>query len=195
MGNRQNLPHSQLTENKRKNKTEHLQKKVISHFYRKKFARPFQKVKLAKIDPIAVDKTLTSFESGTGDIQIPVIRNLPDVLKPPDPLEESIKQLEISNKKLQENMEHQNRAAADAMASLDLIAKRVQKRKEMRDILLKFKALKAELTEDKSSDALKALRAKEVDLTAEMNQTREEYEVLDSEFKKFKPTDTPPVSK
>jgi hypothetical protein len=40
MGNRQNLPHSQLTENKPKNKTEHLQKKVISHFYRKKFARP-----------------------------------------------------------------------------------------------------------------------------------------------------------
>jgi hypothetical protein len=40
MGNRQNLTHSQLTENKPKNKTEHLQKKVISHFYRKKFARP-----------------------------------------------------------------------------------------------------------------------------------------------------------
>jgi hypothetical protein len=38
MGNRQNLPHSQLTETKPKNKTP--SEKVISHFYRKKFARP-----------------------------------------------------------------------------------------------------------------------------------------------------------
>jgi hypothetical protein len=35
MGNRQNLPHSQLTENKPKNKTEHLQKKSSATFTEK----------------------------------------------------------------------------------------------------------------------------------------------------------------
>ncbi len=155
----------------------------------------FQKAKLAKIDPAAVDKTLTSFERGTSDVQSPVIRNLPDLPKPPDPLEESIKQLEKSNKEQQKNMEHQNRAAAEAMASLDLIAKRVQKRQDMRDMLVKFKALEADLAAAKSPEVLKALRAKEAALTDEMNQAAKEYEVLDAEFKKSKPTDTPPVSK
>jgi hypothetical protein len=40
MGNRQNLPHSQLTENKPKSQNQPPSEKVISHFYRKKFARP-----------------------------------------------------------------------------------------------------------------------------------------------------------
>ena len=40
MGNRQNLPHSQLTETKPKQQNQPPSEKVISHFYRKKFARP-----------------------------------------------------------------------------------------------------------------------------------------------------------
>jgi hypothetical protein len=155
----------------------------------------FQQAKLAKIDPAAVDKTLASFESGTGDVQSPVIRNLPDVPKPPDPLEESMKKLEKSNKELQENMELQNRAAAEAMASLDLIAKRVQKRQDMRDMLVRFKALEAELAAAKSPDVLNALRAKEAALTAEMNQAVKEYRVLDAEFKKSHTTDDLPAAK
>ncbi len=43
MGNRQNLPHSQLTENKPKKQNQPPSEKVISHFYRKKFARPVKK--------------------------------------------------------------------------------------------------------------------------------------------------------
>jgi hypothetical protein len=40
MGNRQNLPHSQLTETKPKQQNQPPSEKVVSHFYRKKFARP-----------------------------------------------------------------------------------------------------------------------------------------------------------
>ncbi len=38
MGNRQNLPHSQLIEMKPKSQNQTPSEKVISHFYRKKFA-------------------------------------------------------------------------------------------------------------------------------------------------------------
>jgi hypothetical protein len=150
---------------------------------------------LAKINPAAVDKTLTSFESGIGDDLSSVIRNMPDVPQPPDPLEESIKQLEKSNKERQENMELQYSAASDAIASLDLIAKRVQKRQEMRDMLVRLEALKAEVAATKDPDVLKSLRAKEAALTAEMIQVNKEYELLDVEYKRFKPIEALPLVK
>ncbi|MGL4401397.1 MAG: hypothetical protein ACRCXD_16145, partial [Luteolibacter sp.] len=40
MGNRQKLPHSRLTETKPKSHHQPPSEKVISHFYRKKIARP-----------------------------------------------------------------------------------------------------------------------------------------------------------
>lgn len=151
----------------------------------------FQQTKLAKVGASAVDKTLASFESSAGEVQSPVIKLLPDVPKPPDPLEESMKKLEDSNEKLKQNMAIQN----GAMATLDLVAKRVQKRQEMRDMLVKLEALEAELAAARSPDVLKALRAKETALTAEMNKALKEYEVLEAEFKKLNPTDDLPESK
>ena len=121
--------------------------------------------------------------------------NLPEVPKQPDPLEESIKQLDKSNKEFQENMKIQNLAAAEAMASLDLVAKRVQKRQEMRDMLARFKTLESELAAAKSPEVLKALRVKEAALTEEMNQAAKEYEVLDAEFKKSKKPEAFPAGK
>jgi predicted nuclease with TOPRIM domain len=102
-----------------------------------------------------------------------------------------MKKLEDSNEKLKQNMAIQN----GAMATLDLVAKRVQKRQEMRDMLVKLEALEAELAAARSPDVLKALRAKETALTAEMNKALKEYEVLEAEFKKLNPTDDLPESK
>jgi hypothetical protein len=155
----------------------------------------FHQAKLAKVESQAVAKTLASFESGPADVQNPVIRYLPDVPKQPDPLEESMKELEKSNKELQENMRIQNLAAAEAMASLDLVAKRVQKRQEMRDMLARFKNLEAELAVAKSPEILKALQLQEAALTEEMNRAAKEYEALDSEFNESKKPDTSPAGK
>jgi hypothetical protein len=155
----------------------------------------FQQAQLAKVDAAAVDKTLTSFESGTGDVQSPAIKNLPDVPEQSDPIEESTKKLEKTMKEWQENTELRNRANLEAMASIDLIAKRVQKRQEMSDMLIRYKDLESALSAAKSPDDLKALREKEAALTAEMNQALKEYEVMDAEFKKSKPTDDSPAGK
>jgi antibiotic biosynthesis monooxygenase (ABM) superfamily enzyme len=103
--------------------------------------------------------------------------------------------LEKSNKELQENMRIQNLAAAEAMASLDLVAKRVQKRQEMRDMLARFKNLEAELAVAKSPEILKALQLQEAALTEEMNRAAKEYEALDSEFNESKKPDTSPAGK
>jgi hypothetical protein len=55
--------------------------------------------------------------------------------------------------------------------------------------------LKAEVAATEDPDVLKSLRAKEAALTAEMIQVNKEYELLDVEYKRFKPIEALPLVK
>ena len=153
------------------------------------------RARLAQVEVAAVDKTIRSFESGDEDTQAPVIRNIPEVPKEPDPLEESLKKMEKSNQEFKESMEKQKHETDKALASLDLIAKRVQKRAEMKDLLARYEGLKLELAAAKTPDAIKALKAKEAALTDEMNKAVKDYGVMDAEYKKLKPGGESPTGK